>query len=151
MLLNADLIIGLVCSAITAVVFFATRDLSKLGGVFVNYMLVALGTLSLIVLVKGFVKPERIKFFQSAIERNNVLTGVTILAIYLAVMPFVGFLPSSFVFYTVFSLYLSEARLTTGSIVKTTVLSALVVLFFYLIFHKVLEVPLPVGVLFGGD
>lgn len=148
MTLNSDLIVGTICAVISVVVYFSTRDLSYLGGIFINYLLVALGFLSLTVLAKGFIRPEKIRLFESVIERNNVAVGVLILAGYLAIMPVVGFLPASFIFYAVFSLYLSEEKLSSRGVARTTLLSAVVVLFFYLVFNKILEVPLPPGMIF---
>ena len=76
MLFNSDIIVGLFTAALTVLVYFVTRDLSRLGGIFTNYILVIMGALSLVVLVKGFIKPERIKFFESAMERHNILIGI---------------------------------------------------------------------------
>ena len=145
MLLNSDLIIGLFTAALTILAYFVTRDLSKLGGIFINYILVVMGALSLVVLFKGFVKPEKLKFFESVVERNNILTGIVILLIYLIFLPLVGFLPSSYCFYFAFNLYLGDDRFTVKNILTSAVLTFLVVTAFYFVFHYFLEVPLPVG------
>jgi len=145
MLLNSDIIIGVFTAALTVLVYFVTRDLSKLGVIFVNYVLTVMGCLSVIVLVKGFIRPEKLKFFESVMERNNILIGVAILLIYLIVLPLVGFLPSSYCFYFVFNLYLTEERFTLKSILTSALLTFLVVTGFYVVFHYFLEVPLPVG------
>lgn len=101
--LNADLIVGAVSLGLAALVYFSTRDLSKLGGVFVDYVLVALTALAVLTIAKGFIKPERIRFFESAVERNNVLVGIGILLLYLIFLPLAGFLPSSYAFYFCFN------------------------------------------------
>jgi hypothetical protein len=77
-----------------------------------------------------------------------VFIGTGILLCYLIVLPFVGFLPSSFLFFLVMTVYLGDDRFTTRNIVQSAVLSAVVVTLFYLIFKHVLEVPLPKGSLF---
>jgi len=145
MLLNSDIIIGVFTAALTILVYFVTRDLSKLGVIFVNYVLAVMGCLSVIVLIKGFIRPEKLKFFESAMERNNILVGVVILLIYLIVLPLVGFLPSSYCFYFVFNLYLAEERFTLKNILTSALLTFLVVTGFYVVFHYFLEVPLPAG------
>ena len=145
MLLNSDIIIGVFTAALTVLVYFVTRDLSKLGVIFVNYVLTVMGCLSVIVLAKGFIRPEKLKFFESVMERNNILIGVVILLIYLIVLPLVGFLPSSYCFYFVFNLYLAEERFTLRNILTSALLTFLVVTGFYIVFHYFLEVPLPVG------
>lgn len=146
MLLNADLIIGGFTAALTALVYSVTRDISPLGVVFVNYVLVVMGLLSVIILIKGFVKPEKLFFFESSIERNNVIIGVLILLVYLIFLPLAGFLPSSYFFYFVFNTYLADQdRYKARNLIQSALISIVVVTLFYLIFNYFLEVPLPTG------
>lgn len=146
MMLNADLIIGGFTAALALLVYAVTRDVSRLGIVFVDYVLIIMGVLSVVVLAKGFIRPERLKFFESAMERNNVVTGVVILLVYLIFLPLVGFLPSSYVFYFAFNTYLAgEDRLATRNLFQSAAISILVVTAFYFIFHHFLGVPLPTG------
>ena len=147
--LNADLIIGIVSLGLAALVYFSTRELSKLGGVFVDYTLVALTALALLTTAKGLFKPERIRFFESVVERNNVLVGICILLLYLIFLPLAGFLPASYAFYFCCNLYLADERFTTRNILSSAALTVLVVTAFYFIFHDFLEVPLPEGRWFG--
>jgi len=145
-MLNADLIIGAFIAALAILAYAVTRDVSRLGIIFVDYVLVIMGVLSAVILVKGFIKPERLKFFESTVERNNVLTGVAILLVYLIFLPLVGFLPASYVFYFAFNTYLTdEDRFSTRNLIQSAVISFLVVTAFYFIFHNFLEVPLPTG------
>ncbi|MGA9537593.1 MAG: tripartite tricarboxylate transporter TctB family protein [Desulfobacterales bacterium] len=146
MMLNADLIIGGFIAALAILAYAVTRDVSRLGIIFVDYVLVIMGVLSAVILVKGFIKPERLKFFESTVERNNVVTGVAILLVYLIFLPLVGFLPASYVFYFAFNTYLTdEDRFSTRNLIQSAVISFLVVTAFYFIFHNFLEVPLPAG------
>ena len=144
-MLNADRIIGFFSLAFGGVIFAVTRDLSYLGGVFVNYVLIAIFFLAIIMIVKSFTKPEKLHFFDSLVERNNILIGLIILLIYLFFMPKVGFLPASYIFYACFNVYLAEDRWTTKNIIQSVAISAIVVTFFFLIFHFFLAVPLPIG------
>jgi len=144
-MLNSDLIIGFFSLGLSGLIFAVTRHLSRLGGVFINYLLVIIVFFALIMLIKGFIRPEKLAFFESRVERNNVLIGLIILFVYLSFMPMAGFLPSSFVFYACFNLYLAEDRWSRKNILQSIGLSAVVVTVFYLMFHKVLQVPLPTG------
>ena len=144
-MLNADLIIGFSSIVLAGVVFVATRDLSRLGGLFVNYTLVVIFILSVLMLIKGFVKPQRLSFFDSSEERNNVIVGVVILVVYLILMPLVGFLPASYLFYAIFNLYLAQNRWNWKNILRSVVISAVVVTVFYMVFRFLLAVPLPEG------
>lgn len=144
-MLNSELIIGVLTAVLIGVTYFASRDLSRLGGIFVNYILAIMSTLMVIVLIKGFVKPERIKFFVSAAERNNIMVGLLILLLYLVFLPLAGFLLSSYAFYFVFNLYLADERFSRRNMLQSAGLTFVVVTGFYLIFHHFLEVPLPTG------
>lgn len=149
-LLNSDLIVGLFSLGLAALAYFNTRHLSKLGGVFVDYVLWAMAILGAIIVIKGFIKPERVRFFESAIERNNVAIGVGILLLYLIFLPLAGFLASSYVFYFCFNLYLADERFTTKNILFSALLTGVVVTAFYFIFKEFLGVPLPVSSWFDG-
>jgi hypothetical protein len=141
--LNSDLIVGTFSLALGLLVYFSTRELSKLGGVFVDYVVIALVVLAVLVIVKGFIKPEYIKFFESVLERNNVIIGVFILILYLIALPIIGFLSSSYAFYFCFNLYLADERFSKKNIISSLLLTAVVVTAFYFIFNGFLEVPLP--------
>jgi len=147
-MINADIIIGISCLVIAGVVFAVTRDLSQLGGVIIDYTLIAVVVLSLLMLIKGFLKPQKLAFFESRGERNNVVIGLVILLAYLALMPLVGFLPSSYLFYAIFNMYLGEDIWSRKNIIYSVLISFIVVTFFYLIFRFVLSVPLPQGIWF---
>jgi hypothetical protein len=144
-MLNSDLIIGVIGLIIAGIAYSVTRDLSFLGGVFVNYTLIIIVSLATLMIIKGLVKPERLRFFESTIERNNVVIGIGILAVYLFFMPRIGFLPASYLFFLALSLYLSEDILSKRNIVVTALISGGVVALFYFLFRHVLEVPLPQG------
>lgn len=140
---NSEFIIGILGLGLAAIVYFSTRELTRLGGVFVDYVLTAIFVLSILVIIKGFIRPERIHFFENIVERNNITIGICILLLYLIALPVVGFLPSSYVFYFCFNLYLADERFTIRNICISALLTAVVVTMFYFIFHGFLEVPLP--------
>lgn len=144
-MLNTNLIIGFFSLIITIVVYLSSRDLSMLGGVFINYVLVALGGMSIVEIIIGFMRPEKVAFFESIVERNNIFTGVIIMLIYLVLLPLAGFLPSSCLFIAVLTLYLSDDRTRLKTLLQSFALSFVVVTVFYLLFKVLLQVPLPHG------
>jgi len=149
-MLNADLIVGIAGLIIAGVAFAVTRDLGMLGGIFVDYVVAVIAALSAVMVLKGFVKPEKLRIFQSAVERNNILAGLLILFLYLLFMPRIGFLPASYLFYAGLNLYLGEDRLKPVNIAISLLLAGIVVTGFYLIFKNVLGVPLPAGSWFAS-
>ena len=142
-MINANLWIGLFCGGLAALVFFVTRDLSRLGGVYINFVLAVMGVLSLVMIIRGAMKPEKIRIFTSTEERNNVIIGVIILVIYLVLLPIIGFLPASYLFYFCFNLYLADDRFSPANLFRSVLLSLVVVTIFYFVFYHFLEVPLP--------
>ena len=152
MRINGDLTTSIFTAILAIIAYSVTRDLSHLGVVFVNYTLVLMALLSLIVFIKSFLKPQHITFFESAIERNNTLAGVSILFIYLIFLPFAGFLPASYIFYFAFNTFLAdEDRFSTRNLMQSAIITIIVVTAFYFIFHDFLGVPLPEGSWFGAD
>ena len=147
-MINADLFIGIFGIVFGAFIFAFTRDLSRLGGVFLDAVLVVIFLLSIIMIVKSLLKPEKLAIFDSAVERNNVLMGIIILLLYLILMPIIGFLPSSYIFYFCFNVYLAQDRWSRRNILQSAALSVVVVSFFFAMFYFVLGVPLPQGLLF---
>jgi hypothetical protein len=75
----------------------------------------------------------------------GVFIGIVILLVYLIILPLIGFLPASFIFYFTFYLYLGDDRFTLKNIAVWTLLTFVVVTGFYIVFHYFLEVPLPTG------
>jgi len=150
--LNGDLITSISTAVLALIVFSVTRDISRLGVVFVDYVLIMMAVLSLVVFIKAFIKPERVVFFESAIERNNVLAGTSILLLYLIFLPFAGFLPSSYIFYFSFNTYLAdEHRFSKRNLFQSMLISIIVVTAFYFIFGDLLGVPLPEGSWFADE
>lgn len=144
MRLNSELITSIFTLILGTVAFFATRETSFLGIVFVNYILAAMMILSLLVFIKGIIRPEMLQLFESVVERNNIFIGIAILLIYLVALPLIGFLPSSYVFYFTFNLYLVDGeRFSTRNLIESALISMVVVTLFYFLFHSFLGVPLP--------
>lgn len=145
---NADILMAIATACIAAIAYLKTRELSEYGRVFVHYSALALLVLSATTAYRGLRSPNRVPFFDSRLERNRVLVGVVLLALYLAAMPLLGFLPASVIFYFALTLTLQEQVFKIKTI-TLAVISALVVTgLLYLLFRRVLHVPLPAGVMF---
>ena len=142
---NTDLAIGFATVAVAAVAFMSTRELSRFGGLFVEHCVAALAILGLATILKGVVRPERRPFFESPAERRRVTVGVGLLALYLFLLPYLGFLIASIGFY--FAMQRSLGSETGG--VRPLALGALTAIgvsgALYVLFRHVLLVPLPAG------
>ena len=147
-MINSDLIVGIGSLIIAGIAWAVTRDLTHFGGIFVDSSVFFIALFGAVIFIKGIVKPERLSFFESAIERNNILIGIAMLLVYLILMPKAGFLPATYAMYAAFNWYLGDERFRTKHIVISLLLSFIVVTAFYLVFHHVLIVPLPKGTWF---
>ena len=142
---NTDLAIGFATVAVAAVAFMSTRELSRFGGLFVEHCVAALAILGLATILKGIVRPERRPFFESPAERRRVTVGVGLLAAYLFLLPYLGFLIASIGFYFAMQRSLGSETggvrpLALGALTAVGVSGAL-----YVLFRYVLLVPLPAG------
>ncbi len=143
--LNSDLIMGISALIVAVIVIVSTTGLSKYGSVFVFSCAGVLSVLGLIALVKGVFKPEKIPFFESTLERNRILIGLLLLAVFLVLIPIVGFLIASFIFYVLMTLSLHDGQRDAKFLVVKSVQAVLVVGALYLLFYHGLQVPLPAG------
>ncbi len=144
-MINANLIIGAAAIIIVGVGWLASRGLSLLGGVFLNYTLIVAAVLGAITLVKGIVKPEKIRFFESTQERGNVMVAVGVFILFLFLLPRLGFLLSGYLLYGFFNWFFGKNRASIKSILVSALLSFIIVTGFYLVFHYLLNIPLPAG------
>jgi len=145
--INSDLIMGMVCLAVAAVVFFSTGELSQYGGVFIRFSIGLLLVLGIASLIIGFKKPEKVRFFESTSELRRIGTGVFMLIGYLVLIPAIGFVLASLIFYVLMSLTLQDKPLVAKQIVFSLVQALLVVGVLYSLFYYLLQVPLPTGML----
>ena len=76
-----------------------------------------------------------------------ILVSIVVVIIWVYLLSIVGFIVSSVVFLTLLTLILDLQRPTIAGTVSTMGIYALMVLSFWLIFHKFLLVPLPTGYL----
>ena len=143
--INGDIIMGVVCLMVAAVVLCSTGGLSRYGGVFIRFstgLLVLLGVASLIT---GIKRPEKVVFFDSVVERRRISTGVLLLGCYLVLIPVIGFVLASLLFYLIMSLTLKDRPITALSVVSSGVQAVVVVGVLYSLFYFLLQVPLPAG------
>jgi len=143
--INGDIIMGVVCLIVAAVVLYSTGGLSLYGGVFVRFSTGLLVLLGIASLIKGMKQPEKVLFFDSAAERSRIGTGVLLLAGYLVLIPIIGFVFASLLFYLIMSLTLKDKPITAMMVLSSVVQAVVVVGVLYSLFYFLLQVPLPVG------
>lgn len=143
---NTDLISGCVGMMILALFWSAKEGVGYLSIMFPNSLLILVGVFSAILLVKGFIKAERRTIFSDSNQARIIFTGAFLFAWVFGIM-FLGFLVASLVVFPAMVCYLASARekLTLKKTVVWTMISSAEIVVFYLIFSRLLEVPLPTG------
>jgi hypothetical protein len=145
---NTDLIGGILGLVLSALFWFTREQWSFWSAVFPNLTLAVLALLSLALLVKGFVRPERLALLAEGNRVRILVTAFVLLVWAFALRP-VGTLLSSAVAFYALTLYLGSAhrRVSTADAVKWLVVVTVELGVLYLVFTMVLGVPLPRGVL----
>ena len=146
---NSDIIAGAIGLLLTAVFFFALEDISWMSIIFPKTIVYLMAFISGLLVLKGFVKPSMRHIFSVGSNTRWVVTGV-LFFLWVLVMPVIGFFVSTVVFMTAIVAYLASARmpLTIGKFIVWVPIVIAEVAFFYIIFTKVLYVPLPEGMFF---
>ena len=108
-----------------------------------------MGLISGVLIVKGFMNPSRDRIFSVGSNVRWIVTGV-LFFLWVLFMPVLGFFVSTVVFMTIIVGYLARVRtqVTIGKFMIWIPIVIAEVTFFYLIFTKVLYVPLPEGMFF---
>lgn len=146
---NTELLSGVIGLLLTAVFFFALEDISWMSIVFPKTIVFIMAIIACILFIMGIVKPSRAPVFQVGSNVRWMVTGVLFFA-WVLCMPVLGFFVSTVVFMTLIVGYLARARaqVTIGKFMTWIPIVIAEVTFFYLIFTKVLYVPLPRGMFF---
>jgi hypothetical protein len=143
------MISGLAGLLLTAVFFFALEEISWMSIIFPRTVVYIMAIMSGVLLVKAFGNPSYARIFSVGSNTRWIVTGVLFFS-WVLFMPVLGFFVSTVVFMTAIVGYLARARtqVTIGKLMIWTPIVIAEVTFFYLIFTKVLFVPLPEGLFF---
>lgn len=144
--LNTDFISGTVGLAITALFWFARGNIGLLSAIFPNAILLFMLVFSVALFVKGFVKPEMIVLFEGERLDRIAVVGSLLLAWVLG-MRYLGFIVSSVLAFLFITLYMARMNRTVSVANAGLWLGIIIVevMVLYLIFSRILFVPLPRG------
>lgn len=147
---NSDLIGGSLGLTL-AIAFWLAREgnWSFWSAVFPNVMIVVIAGLSVLLLIKGFVAPAMLPLFADGDRGRMVVTALLLLAWGFA-FSWLGALTSSFIAFAALTIYLGRGHITPSprSLLTLAATVAVELVAFYLVFTRVLHVPLPRGLLF---
>ena len=147
---NSDLWAGCIGLALSAAFWFSIdEEIGRLSIMFPRAMIGIMALISILLLIKGFFKSERLDLFTVGSNRRVVITGLLFFAWGIAIS-YLGFFVSSVLAILAQVCYLARARrkLTASSVALWLLIAAGEVAFFYLVFTRLLQVPLPEGIFF---
>ena len=147
---NSDLWAGGIGLALSVAFWFSIdEEIGRLSIMFPKAMIGIMALISILLLFKGFLKAERLDLFTVGSNRRVFITGLLFFAWGIAIS-YLGFFVSSVlaILAQVCFLALARRRLTLSSVALWLVIAAGEVAFFYLVFTRLLQVPLPEGIFF---
>ena len=146
---NTEIISGIFGLILTAVFYFGLEDISWMSILFPKTIVYIMALISGILVVKGAIKPTRTPIFNVGSNTRWMVTGA-LFFLWVFFMPVLGFFVSTVVFMSIIVGYLARARtqVTIGKFMTWIPIVVVEVTLFYLIFTRVLYVPLPEGMFF---
>lgn len=147
---NTDLLSGILGLAIAGVFWWGRGDVGHLSIMFPHALLFLLAAFSVALMVKGVVRPDRRSIFAEG-DRAKIIGTCTILFVWVTAIPYIGFFLSSVVSFWGMTCYLATSRQKVTPLLAAKLFCVVLaeVTFFYLIFAKLLYVPLPTGAFFN--
>lgn len=142
---TTNIIVGVII-VIAALLFWLQRDYTTLyGGTFADPIIIVLAFLGLLLIVLAL----RGRAFGSdavsgtPIPVKNLIVAIVVLIVWVAVIPYLGYLISGILFYFITALIMQTQRFNVKKIIADLVIAVVVVSAFYYLFTEVLYVRLP--------
>lgn len=146
---NTDIISGIAGLVFMGFFWFSREGVTRLSIMFPNALLILIGLFSVALIIKGLIRAERGAVFT---EGNRVRIAVTAAALFGWVLAIViiGFYVGSLIVFCSLAYYLASARqkVTLPKFIYWVAIVAVQIAIFYLVFSKMLYVPLPKGLFF---
>jgi len=145
--MKADRIASVIFILIALVFWSRTGDLQYNGLIFPRLLIIFLILLSAVMFGQTFVTKETKKEGFVPKEFKYIITSIIVVFAWVSLLNIAGFIVSSVVMLTFFTVILDLQRPTFFRTISSLVIYALMVCTFWFIFHKFLLVPLPTGYL----
>lgn len=137
---------AIVILLLALVTWRGTTNLSELGAVFPKAIAIGLAIFGTALLIDGLIKKDKTNPFQG-VTRSRVLAVGIALAMYVGLIPFIGFILSSTLFLAFSFLYFRKGGFKSLNILRYVLLAFLISMGFYSIFHYGFNIPVPTGAL----
>lgn len=147
--LNIDRIAALIVLAVCAIFWWQLSFINtQLDKIFPQFVIISLVGLSVILLIKSFIKPEFKAIFRMK-HRGMVALGAALLVLWVVLIDYIGFFITSVVMFAILSWIMQDKqKRSVKAAVSSVLVGAVLIGAIYLLFAKLLMVPLPKGTLF---
>lgn len=147
--LNIDRIAALMVLAVCAVFWWQLSFINtQLDKIFPQFVIISLVGLSVILLIKSFIRPETKAVFTMK-HRGMVALGAVLLVLWVILIDYIGFFITSVIMFAILSWIMQDKQKRTAkAAVSSVIVGAVLIGAIYLLFAKLLLVPLPKGTLF---
>ena len=147
---NTDLLSGIIGLGLAGVFWWGRGDVGRMSIMFPHALLFLLAAFSVALVVKGIIRPDRRSIFAEG-DRAKIIGCCAILFVWVVAISYTGFFLSSVAGFWGMTCYLASSRRQVTLKLAAKLLCVVVaeVTFFYLIFTKLLYVPLPTGAFFN--
>ena len=146
---NADRISPAVLLCICGYFWYRSTGFTKFGSLFPQVVVAILGFLSLLLLGMSFIKTEKTKEPEKTdINYLNILIAAFLILLWIFFIRLLGFAVSSILFFSAITVIFEQRKQPFFHYAWKVGIIVATVLFFYLFFSRLLNVPFPKGVLF---
>lgn len=137
-----NVVAGLLLVAMSAVFWLARDYTTRFGGILPDPVLLLLAVLGVVLAVLGLTT-RRAEGLSERVPLLGLLRAVGVLVGWVAILPVLGYLLGGFVFFLGCALLVRDRRPRLRDVALDVVVAAITVGGFYLLFTRLLVVPLP--------
>ena len=142
---RVNVIVGAITVAVAALFWSQRSYTTEYGGTFADPVILVLGALGLLLLVLGLLG-RKVGADTEELEQmplRGLLLAVGLLVVWIAALPFLGYLVGGILFFALMSVLMRTERPTVKGVLLDVAIAAVVVVLFYLMFTEFLYVRLP--------
>ena len=140
---NTNIASSIVVIFITIVFWLQRSYTTSLVNIFPDFVLVVLDLLAIILCVRGLKGYEDNEAPFANVKFSRLTVAVALLAIWMLLLQPLGFIPSSIVLFLAMTLFLRGRPIRKRMIITDAAISVVLVVVTYVIFARLLSIPLP--------
>lgn len=142
--LNSDSVCGAIVLLLTLAFWIERSYANPLAGYFPDFVLALLAIMSVVLIARGILKPPEDGTAEFP-RFSRLAVAVALLAVWVALLSFLGFLAGGVVMFLAVSLYMRGRPLEVKGILMDAAVSVALVVVVHAVFTRILNVPLPPG------